>query len=116
MDRIGHFLDPSVGYSHLDDRAKILTQTWANFQPEDIRAKLLKENPFAVANIVRFCVKPFDLRWAYVDTTPGLWNRSRPELVAAAALGSNFLLLAAACRARWMVPRFCIRAASSTGT
>ena len=93
LDRIGHFLDPDVHFSDLDARAETLAQTWAGFQPKNIREKMLKDSPFDEAKAVRFCVKPFDLRWAYVDTIAGLWNRSRPELVKAAALGSNFLLL-----------------------
>jgi hypothetical protein len=93
LDRMRHFLDPGVPFDDLDTRADPLKQSWAGFRPERIRERLLNDSPFDEAKAVRFGVKPFDLRWAYVETTPGLWNRSRPELVEAAALGSDFLLL-----------------------
>ncbi|WP_182908705.1 type ISP restriction/modification enzyme [Microbispora sp. H13382] len=93
LDRIKHYLDPEVDFRDLDDRVKDLLQNWSGFQPEKVRLKLFKESPYDPQRVVRFCVKPFDYRWAYVDTTTGLWNRSREELVQAAALGSDFLLL-----------------------
>lgn len=42
---------------------------------------------------MRLQVTPFDLRWAYVDTTRKLWNEPRPEYVQAASVGSDFLLV-----------------------
>lgn len=93
VDRMSHYLDAEHSLESLDERAHSLTQTWSGFKPAKVRQRLLKESGFDEGKVVRFCVKPYDLRWAYVDTTAGLWNRSRPELVDAASLGSDFLLL-----------------------
>jgi Type ISP C-terminal specificity domain/Eco57I restriction-modification methylase len=93
LDRIAHFLDPDIRFNDLDQRLERFNQPWSGFEAERVRERMLGESPFDEGEVVRFCVKPFDLRWAYVDTIAGLWNRSRPELVKAAAMGSNFLLL-----------------------
>lgn len=93
QSRLAHYLDPGVEFENLSAQVNALTQSWAGFNPKKIRERLLADSPYDDAKTVRFCVKPFDLRWAYVDTTTGLWNRSRPELVHAATLGSDFLLL-----------------------
>ncbi|GGZ40340.1 type ISP restriction/modification enzyme [Streptomyces poonensis] len=93
LDRLCHFLDSDTGFTDLDDRVAGLTQTWARYDPQRVRAKLLAESPYDQSKAVRFCVKPFDVRWAYVDTTGKLWNESRDELVKAATIGSDFLLL-----------------------
>lgn len=93
LERMKHYLDPNIDFSDLDVRVNALKQNWARFDPEKTRAKLLKLSPFDEHKVIRFCVKPFDVRWAYVDTTRPLWNEPRPELVKAAMLGSDFLLL-----------------------
>ena len=93
LARMTYYLDPEIKTDQLDDRVQGLRQGWAHFDPKKVRDKLLNKSPFSEANAVRFCVKPFDVRWAYVDTTGSLWNRSRPELVKAATLGSDFLVL-----------------------
>ncbi|MEU3880921.1 type ISP restriction/modification enzyme [Streptomyces californicus] len=93
LDRMAHYLDSGKGISELDERVKGLTQKWSRFDPAKVRQKLLADSPYDASKVVRFCVKPFDVRWAYVDTTAKLWNESRDELVEAATIGSDFLLL-----------------------
>lgn len=93
LERMAHYLDPDIAISDLDERVKALTQTWARFDPLKVRSQLLAGSPYDPEKAVRYCVKPFDMRWAYVDTASKLWNESRRELVHAATLGSDFLLL-----------------------
>lgn len=93
LERMQFFLHPTIPFNALGTRVHGLTQPWAGYHAESVRTAMQKDSPFDAAKAVRFCVKPFDMRWAYVDTIPGLWNRSRPELVRAAGLGSGFLLL-----------------------
>jgi hypothetical protein len=89
-ERIEAYLDPAVPLDRVDER---LQKTWATFRPADVRKDLLNDAPFDESKLVPFLVKPFDLRTAYVETETRLWNRSRPQLVAASALGSDFLLV-----------------------
>lgn len=91
--RMSHYLDPGLTLDELGEPARRLTQSWAGYRPERVRARLLADSPYSESRIKPFTVKPFDVRHAYIDKTAGLWNRSRPEFVDAAALGSDFLLL-----------------------
>lgn len=93
VDRMQRYLDPDVDFHQLGAAVEPLTQNWSDFDPKGVRDRLLKGSPFDEKKVVRLQVTPFDMRWGYVDTTAKLWNRSRPELVAAAAAGSDFLLV-----------------------
>jgi hypothetical protein len=91
--RMARYLDPAVGFGEMGPDVERLTYEWARFDPEGTRERLLKTSPYSPDRVARFLVTPFDLRWAYVDTTRKLWNEPRAEYVQAAAVGSNFLLV-----------------------
>jgi Type ISP C-terminal specificity domain/N-6 DNA Methylase len=91
--RMTAYLDPSVKFGDLAADAERLTYNWARFDPQGTRERLLQAGGYSPERVTRFQVKPFDLRWAYVDTTRKLWNEPRAEYVRAAAAGSNFLLV-----------------------
>jgi hypothetical protein len=88
--RMRTYLDPKVPLAQTDARFQ---KPWAGFDPVKVRDNLLAKSAFDAARIKRFCVRPFDYRYAYIDTTAHLWNRSRPPLVKAAQVASDFLLL-----------------------
>lgn len=89
-ERLREYLDENIPLAQVDER---LRRSWAGFDPEKVRSRLLAESPFDADRVRRFMVRPFDLRWAYVEPTAGLWNRSRPLLVGAAEAASDFLLV-----------------------
>jgi hypothetical protein len=88
-----HYLDPQVKFHDLAPDAERLTYEWARFDPEGTRERLLRTSPYSREHVARFLVTPFDMRWAYIDTTRKLWNEPRADYVRAAAAGSNFLLV-----------------------
>ena len=90
LERFRRYLDASVPLRQVDAR---LRKAWSGFDAKAVRDKLLADSPFDEERVQRFQVRPFDLRYAYVDTTSHLWNRSRPLLVRAAELDSGFLLV-----------------------
>ena len=47
---------------------------------------------FQQENIVRYAVRPFDLRWCYYSAVNPLWNRARPSLRAQLWSGNSFLV------------------------
>ncbi|WP_169792027.1 type ISP restriction/modification enzyme [Jiangella muralis] len=91
--RMRHYLDEGVEFNVLRDEGDRLTYSWARFGPEATRKRLLRDSPFNERKIVRFQVKPFDLRWAYIDPTRKLWNEPRPQYIRSAELGSNSLVV-----------------------
>ncbi|WP_214105064.1 type ISP restriction/modification enzyme [Acrocarpospora catenulata] len=88
--RIRTYLNPNVPMEQVDPR---LSRTFAGFDPEKVRRRLLTARPFDEQRIQRFQFRPLDMRYAYVETVAPLWNRSRPLLVAAAEASSGFLLV-----------------------
>jgi hypothetical protein len=90
IERMRTYLDPEVPITRVDPR---LSRTFARFDPEKVRKRLLAERPFDEQRVQRFQFRPLDLRYAYIETEAKLWNESRPLLVAAAAADSGFLLV-----------------------
>jgi hypothetical protein len=92
--RLRHFLDADVAFEDLDRTLVAgLLEPWADYDAAKTRSALLQSSPFDEQRLTLIQMRPLDVRWAYVDTTPKLWNRPRPQYLEAAALGSEFLLL-----------------------
>jgi hypothetical protein len=89
-DRIRTYLDDSVPLAGVDER---LRREWSGFEAQKVRNKLLADSPFDEDRVQRFQVRPFDMRYAYIDKTSRLWNRPRPLLIEAALAASDFLLV-----------------------
>ena len=93
-ERLRHFLDESLTFDQLQPGiAGGLIEPWARYNAERVREKLLSESSFDEDRIVRFQVKPFDVRYAYVDTTSKLWNESRSESVRSFQVGADALVV-----------------------
>lgn len=92
--RMRHFLDGSKGFDELDPQVVDgLLKRWARYDAEKVREKLIEESPFDGDRIVRFAVRPFDVRYAYIDTTAKLWNEVRGDYVRAWEVGRDALLV-----------------------
>ena len=70
-----------------------LTEKQAGFIPFAARRKALESEAFAPENMVRYCLRPFDVRWCYYTAASTVWNRNRPTLWAQHWEGNQFLLL-----------------------
>ena len=92
--RMRHFLDGATAFADLDpDVAEGLLKPWARYDAEKVRDKLIKQSPFDEDRIVRFAVRPFDVRYAYIDSTAKLWNEVRGDYVRAWEIGRDALLV-----------------------
>ncbi len=65
----------------------------AGYDPQKARANAITKETYLAPNIIRFLRRPFDFGWAYVSKLPGLWNRSRPELINQGSHDCDFLVL-----------------------
>jgi len=74
------YFDRSTSFAKVVSSRPTLGEEAAGYTPEKVRAKLLATEVFQAANIVRYAVRPFDIRWAYYSGVNPLWNRSRPTL------------------------------------
>ncbi len=92
VTRMQAYFDPSVPFESLSQLHPGLTMDAAGFDARAVRSGLAKGGQFDDRNVLRFFFRPFDVRWAYVETGTRLWNRARPELVAQLRDDSEFLL------------------------
>jgi hypothetical protein len=92
-ERMKKYFDPKFPFEDLADLHEGLCSNAASFDAKQTRKRLLKDSSYVPANVWRFWFKPFDLRWAYIETNSNLWNRVRPALVTQAARGNQFLLV-----------------------
>jgi hypothetical protein len=81
VNRMTGYLDPAVAFQELSTEFEDLKTSWARFDPESTRTRLLRNGGFVDENVRPFIAKPLDVHWAYVDTTRKLWNEPRPDLV-----------------------------------
>ena len=91
--RMRRYLDPAIAFQELkDSEAKDLTRTWARYDPEGTRERLLQAGGFNDQRVVRFLSRPLDAQWAYVDATRKLWNEVRSKDLLPHVRDNRFLL------------------------
>ncbi|MBE0418394.1 MAG: DNA methyltransferase, partial [Coriobacteriia bacterium] len=90
--RMRLYFDPGVEWEGLAALGTGLTRHAAAFQPREVRTKALAAERFDEARILRYVVRPFEDRWAYYSSTPGLWNRARPTLFGHLSEDNAFVL------------------------
>lgn len=76
-----------------------LSRPAADFDPEETRHKLIGAKlRYDAGHVRRYALLPLDSRWCYWQTTPPLWNRARPALVAHSGAGNRYLVVRLAAR------------------
>ncbi|WP_147472661.1 type ISP restriction/modification enzyme [Streptomyces triticirhizae] len=97
--RIQRFLDPTLSVEELGETIRGLAASWAGYIPEKVRERLIDAGGFKSDHVRRYLSRAFETHWAYLEPTPPLWNRARPDLQEAAEVDCEFFL------ARRRVPR-----------
>ena len=90
--RMRAFCDVGTSFETLRAAAHPLTKTAARYEPKTARDKLLKIEGYRDANIARYAVRPFDVRWCYSTGVRPIWNEPRPTLRAQLWEGNAFLV------------------------
>ena len=80
-ERMRGYLDPTRSFEVAAHAVPGLAADWARYSPKGTRARVLREEGFKEANLLRYCFFAFDLRWAYVSGIRPLWNEPRPQLL-----------------------------------
>ena len=63
----------------------------ARFEAEAVRDRLRKRG-FLPEKVVRYCYRPFDLRWLYWEPEAGLLDRNRAEYFPHVVPGNRWLV------------------------
>jgi hypothetical protein len=76
--RMQRYFDPALSHAEVRHVAPRLMESTGRFQAEQARDHLLRRG-FLPHNVVRYCYRPFDLRWLYWEPETDLLDRGRPE-------------------------------------
>ena len=90
--RMQAYFDKTIDWPAFELMDHPLTKNAAGYQAKETRTKALAKGAFDDKNIVRYIVRPFDVRHAYFTDISPIWNRSRPQLWAQFSGGNQFLM------------------------
>jgi hypothetical protein len=94
VDRLSHrmqqYFNPNISHDHVRRISPDAMAGTGGFAAEAVRLFLQKKG-FAVNNIVRYCYRPFDIRWLYWESEQKLLDRSRPEYFPHIFLGNLWI-------------------------
>jgi hypothetical protein len=88
--RMKKYFDPSMGNEEIADVAPRLMKRTDDFNAEGIRDYLLRRG-FLLNNVVRYCYRPFDLRWLYWEPEAKLLDRNRADYFAQVFQGNVWI-------------------------
>ncbi len=90
--RMRAFFDTKLEWADYKALGLGLTQPQARFDPRVGRRKALRTEAFARKQLVRYALRPFDVRWCYYTGVRPIWNEPRPSLKAQCWPGNRFLM------------------------
>lgn len=89
---IENYFDKSVEWDELSKINHALTIDSARFVAKDARKKLIGLHEFDSEKVVRYQVRPFDIRWCYRTIERPLWAEPRPRYQQQLWTGNTFLV------------------------
>ena len=77
VQRLSHYFDPALSHRQIEQGLPQAMRSTKQFQAEQVRADLIQRG-FVPDNILRYCYRPFDMRWLYWEPDRLLLDQSRP--------------------------------------
>jgi hypothetical protein len=90
--RMRAYLNPDLDWEAYKALNYGLVKPQASFDPRVVRRKAILEDKFYLHRLVRYALRPFEVRWCYYTSVSGVWNRSRPPLWKQCWQGNSFLM------------------------
>ena len=87
IERLRAYFDGSVDDETVASMYPALLMTGNRIDGPKARVKIQKEHNFDQTKIVRYPVKPLDMRWCYLDNIRPLFSEPSPDLLAMRMLG-----------------------------
>jgi hypothetical protein len=91
-DRLERYFDSSLDWEAFRLMQLGLHENAARFDARMARQKALTVEIFNEERMVRYFIRPFDVRWAYYTSIRPVWNEHRPELWRLYSSGTPFLI------------------------
>ncbi|MGA9773866.1 MAG: type ISP restriction/modification enzyme [Blastocatellia bacterium] len=79
-ERMKMYFDPEISHEEMRRIAPGAMEDSAQFKAKSIRERLIKRG-FQSENIIRYCYRPFDVRWLYWEPETKLLDRNRAEYI-----------------------------------
>ena len=90
--RMQTYFDKTVDWSTFKLMGHPLAKDAARYKAKETRTKALAAGAFDSNRIVRYIVRPFDVRHAYFTEVRPIWNEPRPQLWSQFSGGNQFLM------------------------
>ena len=92
VNRMQTYFDDSVDWSEFAKSEHPLASDAARFNAKRTRAKILAKEKFSKEQVLRYIVRPFDVRHCYYTGIRPVWNEPRPQLWDQYSGGNRFLM------------------------
>ncbi|MFN5516376.1 MAG: type ISP restriction/modification enzyme [Cyanobacteriota bacterium] len=86
------YFNPNLDWESYQALNYGLVKPQASFDPRGVRRKAILEDKFSAHRLIRYAIRPFEVRWCYYTSVSGVWNRSRPFLWKQCWQGNSFLI------------------------
>ena len=90
IERMEHYFDPEVSHEEMRDVCPRALKSTKRFHAEDVREQLQKRG-FFPDRVVRYCYRPFDIRWLYWEPETKLLDEKRADYVSHVRKGNVWL-------------------------
>jgi predicted helicase len=104
VQRMERYFDPAISHEEMRRIAPGAMQSTARFQAEAVREYLCKRG-FRSENIVRYCYRPFDVRWLYWESETKLLDEKRAEYYPHVFDGNIWIVSQQKPRREWSEPQ-----------
>ena len=88
--RLNFYFDKSVGHERFIREYPSVMTSASHYDPVSVRVQLQKQG-INEGTVVRYCYRPFDVRWLYWEADSGLLDRSRPDYIPHVFTGNPWL-------------------------
>lgn len=90
--RMNRYFDAAVDWASLESLQTGLTRNMARFDARQTRDRVIAAEGFNAERLMRFYIRPYDIRWCYYSPVRPLWNEPRPWLFSQHWKGNGFIL------------------------
>jgi hypothetical protein len=104
VKRLEKYFDPEIGHEEMRRLFPSVMEKSVQFKPELVRDQLRKRGVLK-KNIIRFCYRPFDVRWLYWEPETNLLDRGRPDFLLQVFEGNIWIVTQQKPRREWSEPQ-----------
>jgi len=92
ISRLKNYYDKSIDWDGYKLSRMPLAKNAARFDAKNAREKVIAKEKFDPQRVVRYFVRPFDIRYAYYTGIRPIWNEPRPQLWTQYVTGNRFVV------------------------